>query len=234
MIQKSLVAFGLALSLAAGAARADALDPRLDGLARAWAHANYEIADKGAQGAAAAQVAADADALAKQNPGRAEPLVWEAIAKATQAGAKGGLGGLALAKESRSLLERAEKINPNALGDGSVYTSLGSLYAQVPGFPIGFGDPAKARSYLQKALAANPNGVDFQLLLRRFPDAPERLCRRQQGAAEGAGRAAASGPGDRRQGPQGPGVDPPQPGPGQAALDSVGVAIRSPRPRSAL
>lgn len=168
MIQKSLVAFGLALSLAAGAARADALDPRLDGLARAWAHANYEIADKGAQGAAAAQVAADADALARQNPGRAEPLVWEAIAKATQAGAKGGLGGLALAKESRSLLERAEKINPNALGDGSVYTSLGSLYAQVPGFPIGFGDPAKARSYLQKALAANPNGVDSNFFYGDF------------------------------------------------------------------
>ncbi|RRN63592.1 hypothetical protein EIK80_15975 [Caulobacter sp. 602-1] len=167
-MQKSLVAFGLALSLAAGAARADALDPRLDGLARAWAHANYEIADKGAQGAAAAQVAADADALAKQIPGRAEPLVWEAIAKATQAGAKGGLGGLALAKESRSLLERAEKINPNALGDGSVYTSLGSLYAQVPGFPIGFGDPAKARSYLQKALAANPNGVDSNFFYGDF------------------------------------------------------------------
>ena len=168
MIQKSFVALGLALSLAAGAARADALDPRLDSLARAWAHANYEIADKSAQGEAAAQVAADADALAKQNPGRAEPLVWEAIAKATQAGAKGGLGGLALAKESRSLLERAEKINPNALGDGSVYTSLGSLYAQVPGFPIGFGDPAKARSYLQKALAANPNGVDSNFFYGDF------------------------------------------------------------------
>lgn len=168
MIQKSLVALGLALSLAAGAARADALDPRLDSLARAWAHANYEIPDKAAQGAAAAQVAAEADALARQNPGRAEPLVWEAIAKATQAGAKGGLGGLALAKESRSLLERAEKINPNALGDGSVYTSLGSLYAQVPGFPIGFGDPGKARGYLQKALAANPNGVDSNFFYGDF------------------------------------------------------------------
>ena len=67
---------------------------------------------------------------------------------------------LALAKESRALLEKAEKINPAALGDGSVYTSLGSLYAQVPGFPIGFGDPNKARAYLRKALAANPNGVD--------------------------------------------------------------------------
>jgi len=160
MTPRPLFALGLALSLLAGTARADALDARLDGLARAWAHANYEITDKAAQDQAAAQVAAEADALARQNPGRAEPLVWEAIAKATEAGAKGGLGGLALAKDAKSLLERAEKINPAALGDGSVYTSLGSLYAQVPGFPIGFGDAGKARSYLQKALAANPNGVD--------------------------------------------------------------------------
>ena len=70
------------------------------------------------------------------------------------------MGGLALAKSARGMLEHAEKINPAALGDGSVYTSLGSLYAQVPGFPIGFGDPGKARAYLAKALAANPRGVD--------------------------------------------------------------------------
>ena len=30
----------------------------------------------------------------------------------------------------------------------------------MPGFPIGFGDPAKARTYLAKALAANPTGID--------------------------------------------------------------------------
>jgi tetratricopeptide (TPR) repeat protein len=160
MKTKAFFALGAALSLLAGAAHADALDTRIDSLARDWAHVNYEVTDKTAQVSGAAKVAGEADALAHQNPGRAEPLVWEAIAKATEAGAKGGLGGLALAKESKALLEKAEKINPAALGDGSVYTSLGSLYAQVPGFPLGFGDAGKARSYLQKALAVNPNGVD--------------------------------------------------------------------------
>ncbi|WP_304164273.1 lipopolysaccharide assembly protein LapB [Phenylobacterium aquaticum] len=155
------LALALALAAQAGAAfAAESLDSKVDALAHDWAHLNYEIRDKPAQAAAAASLVAQADAVARQFPGRAEPLVWEAIASATEAGAKGGLGGLALAKSARGLLERAEHINPAALGDGSVYTSLGSLYAQVPGFPIGFGDPAKARSYLQKALAANPNGVD--------------------------------------------------------------------------
>ena len=158
-----LLAGTLALTATAGAgfaAEPPALDSQVDGLARGWAHINYEVHDKAAQADEAARLAAQADAVAQQNPTRAEPLVWEAIVLSTEAGAKGGLGGLALAKTSRQLLERAEKINPAALGDGSVYTSLGSLYAQVPGFPIGFGDPAKARSYLQRALATNPAGID--------------------------------------------------------------------------
>ncbi|PTS87062.1 MULTISPECIES: tetratricopeptide repeat protein [unclassified Caulobacter] len=148
------------VALAQPALAGDPLDSRIDALARTWAHVNYEVKDKSAQANEAAKLAAEADGLARQNPRRAEPLVWEAIATATEAGAKGGMGGLALAKSARDMLERAEKLNPAALGDGSVYTSLGSLYAQVPGFPIGFGDAGKARAYLTKALAVNPNGVD--------------------------------------------------------------------------
>lgn len=151
---------GCAIALPAFATEPAAFDARIEALANSWARANYQATDKPARAAQAAGVAVQADALAKQNPGRAEPLVWEAIALATEGGAEGGLKGLGHAKEAKALLERAEKINPRALGDGSVYTSLGSLYAQVPGFPIGFGDPGKARAYLQKALAANPNGVD--------------------------------------------------------------------------
>ncbi len=164
-----LLALALGFSAAAPAlARDAAFDTRVDGLAHGWDHVNFEIHDKPAQAAAAAKLAAQADALAHQFPARAEPLVWEAIALSTEAGAKGGLGGLALAKEAKALLERAEHINPAALGDGSVYTSLGSLYAQVPGFPVGFGDPAKARAYLLKGIAANPNGLDSNFFYADF------------------------------------------------------------------
>ena len=164
-----LMALTLGLTAAAPALARDAtFDARVAGLAHAWDHANFEVRDKPAQAAAAAKVAAQADALAHQFPTRAEPLVWEAIALSTEAGAKGGLGGLTLAKEAKALLERAEHINPAALGDGSVYTSLGSLYAQVPGFPVGFGDPARARAYLLKGLAADPNGLDSNYFYADF------------------------------------------------------------------
>jgi tetratricopeptide (TPR) repeat protein len=158
----------LALAAAAPALAQPALAAGIDALANGWAHANFETRDKSARAAEAAKVAAEAAALAAQYPNRAEPLVWEAIATATEGGAKGGLGGLARAKDARRLLERAEAINPAALGDGSVYTSLGSLYAQVPGFPVGFGDAAKARAYFQKALAASPSGMDSNFFYGDF------------------------------------------------------------------
>ena len=153
-------AAGCALALpAAAAAPGPAFDARIAGLARTWDHVNYQTAGA-ARADGAAALAVQAEALERQYPRRAEPLVWEAIALSTEAGAKGGLGGLALAREARAKLEDAERIDPAALGDGSVYTSLGSLYAQVPGFPIGFGDKERAAIYLKKALAVNPAGAD--------------------------------------------------------------------------
>lgn len=101
----------------------------------------------------------EAHAVSGMHKGRAEPLVWEAIVLSTYAGAKGGLGALSVVKQARDLLLEAERIDAAVL-DGSVYTSLGSLYYQVPGWPIGFGDDEKAKSYLEKALSMNPNGID--------------------------------------------------------------------------
>ena len=77
----------------------------------------------------------------------------------THAGAKGGLGALSMVREARDLLEQAEKIDPDTL-NGSIYTTLGSLYYQVPGWPSGYGDDKKAEIFLKKALAINPSGID--------------------------------------------------------------------------
>ena len=86
-------------------------------------------------------------------------MVWEAIILSSYAKFAGGLSALSKAKAARDLLERAEKIDPAAL-NGSIYTSLGSLYYKVPRWPIGFGDKKKARAYLEKALQINPDGID--------------------------------------------------------------------------
>jgi tetratricopeptide (TPR) repeat protein len=128
------------------------------GIAHRWATINYKTPEKDRENEFKI-LASQADQLAKNNSGKAEPLVWQAIVLASYAKADGGLGALSKVRQARDLLLAAEKIDPNTL-NGSIYTSLGSLYAKVPGWPIGFGDSDKARAYLETALKINPNGMD--------------------------------------------------------------------------
>jgi tetratricopeptide (TPR) repeat protein len=133
-------------------------DAELATIQQAWAVANYENSGDTRERALASLEATAAD-FAARNPDRAEALIWKGIVESTHAGAKGGLGALSLAKKARASLEAALKLDPTAL-DGSAYTSLGTLYYKVPGFPLGFGDRDKADELLHKALEINPDGID--------------------------------------------------------------------------
>jgi len=127
-----------------------------------WAHVKYEIPE-GQQADAYEQLADRAAELTRRNPDRAEPRIWEAIVRASHAGAMSGMQSLFSAlpqvERARDLLLEAEKIDAEAL-NGSVYTSLGSLYYQVPGSPLGFGDKAEALRYLKRAVEVSPDGID--------------------------------------------------------------------------
>ena len=123
-----------------------------------WAEINYSM-DKDQKSEAFEKLASHAKDFSEKYPNRAEPMIWQGIVLSTWAGAKGGLGALSLVKDARNLFEQSLSIDKQAL-NGSAYTSLGSLYYQVPGWPIGFGDDDKAQQYLQKALSINPNGID--------------------------------------------------------------------------
>lgn len=104
-------------------------------------------------------LAAKAHQVSEAFPGRPEPLVWEGIVVSSWAGEKGGLGALGLVKQAKALYESAIAIDGSVL-EGSAYNSLGVLYYKVPGWPVGFGDKAKAKELLTKALTLNPKGID--------------------------------------------------------------------------
>ncbi len=122
-----------------------------------WAEINYQVpaAEKETD---FAKLSAQAATMVRQDPA-AELLIWQGIILSTYAGAKGGLGALDLVKQAKGSLEQAIKVDPAAL-DGSAYTSLGALYYQVPGWPVGFGDDEQAEVLLKKALTMNPDGID--------------------------------------------------------------------------
>ena len=156
MNMKSLIA-GIAL-LVTGLVHAATPEELVRPIQEQWAEIKYKTPEK-QQEEAYNKLAQQARKLSEQNPGVAEVLIWEGIVLSSEAGAKGGLGALGLAKEAKARLEEAMKINDKALS-GSAYTSLATLYAKVPGWPIGFGDKAKAEEYFRKSLAINPDGID--------------------------------------------------------------------------
>jgi tetratricopeptide (TPR) repeat protein len=171
---------GLLLTiLHTGAAWGD-VDEEISKLQHRWAEVNYQLHEK-EQITAFEDLLNNADKVVSNYPESAATWIWRGIIKSTYAGAKGGLGALSLAKSSKKDLERALSIDPKALG-GSAYTSLGTLYFNVPGWPIGFGDDEKAEELLRKALAINPNGIDsnyffgdYLLRKKRYQEAKDYL-----------------------------------------------------------
>lgn len=104
-------------------------------------------------------LAKQAAAARSAHPDDAAALIWEGIVLSSWAGERGGLGALGLVKQARRNFERAIEIDPAAL-DGAAYTSLGALYYQVPGWPLGFGDDGKAGDLLREGLRIDPDGID--------------------------------------------------------------------------
>ena len=148
---------GLAAVLVAPSGYAEVMDDVVP-LQQRWAEVQYQTPED-ARAKAFEQLATEAEQVVQKNAGAPEALIWQGIILSTWAGAKGGLGALGLCKQARASFEAAMKIDPNAL-QGSAYTSLGSLYYQVPGWPVGFGDDDKAEELLKQALSINPDGID--------------------------------------------------------------------------
>jgi tetratricopeptide (TPR) repeat protein len=154
----ALLALAACSAMGLRPAHAAAVDDAVAELQREWEVIRYQAPASGREKRFEA-LATQAHRVAETHPGRPEPLVWEGIVLSSWAGEKGGLGALALVKRAKARYESAIAIDGNVL-DGAAYNSLGVLYYKVPGWPVGFGDKAKSRELLQKALALNPKGID--------------------------------------------------------------------------
>jgi tetratricopeptide (TPR) repeat protein len=135
-------------------------------LQKEWAIANYQL-EGDAQLDAFEALKEDALRFTTEHPEDADGWVWSGIIKSTYAGAKGGLGALKLAKSARKDLEKAIEIDGTAM-NGSAYSTLGTLYFSVPGWPLGFGSDKKAEQMLRKGLELNPDGIDSNYFFAQF------------------------------------------------------------------
>ncbi|MES3007453.1 MAG: hypothetical protein V4751_06750 [Pseudomonadota bacterium] len=146
--------------LAAGNMQAVYADmtPEVEVLQQRWAEVNYMTQGE-TQVEAFSTLIEDARKVTEAQQTSAEAWIWSGIIKSSYAGAKGGLGALSSAKAAKADLETALELNADAL-QGSAYTSLGVLYLNVPGWPVGFGDEEKGEELLAKGLEISPDGID--------------------------------------------------------------------------
>jgi tetratricopeptide (TPR) repeat protein len=179
--------FTLLLGLLLSSTAMADLDADILQLQQRWAEVNYQLEGKTRITAFEALVGA-ANNVTAQYPDEAAAWIWSGIIKSTYAGAKGGLGALKFAKQSKADLEKAMKLDAEAL-QGSAYTSLGTLYFSVPGWPVGFGDEEKAEELLQHALQVNPDGIDsnyfygdFLMHQKRYEEARNYFVKAQAAA----------------------------------------------------
>jgi tetratricopeptide (TPR) repeat protein len=161
------VAFGCALSATALASNNRAMDADLHSIELQWEHIKFEETGSPNQFAHIDALAKFAASLVTKYPGRVEPLIWEGIVTSEEAGMASTMTALGYAKRAKAMLEQAYAKDPAAL-DAGAPTSLGVLYARVPGWPIGFGDNDKARQLLVQAVTLAPDGMDANYFYADF------------------------------------------------------------------
>jgi tetratricopeptide (TPR) repeat protein len=164
---RTVIALGtLVVAMSTTTVLADDMTSQISDLGHAWVKVYYQTPES-QQEALYPPLIAKADTIARANPSKAEPLIWEVIILSSYAKVKGGLGAIDVAKKARDLALAAAKIDDKAL-DAGAYTSIGVLYYKVPGWPIGFGSDKKAKEYLDKAIAIAPQSLDVNYFYGDF------------------------------------------------------------------
>ncbi|MCG2634810.1 MAG: tetratricopeptide repeat protein [Gammaproteobacteria bacterium] len=167
----SIGLFLLLLSSFPRFALADSVDDLVTRFAEDWAVVYYQTPEASRE-AGFLQLVEQTERAVARYPDEAALRLWLAISRAGYAEAMGGLKSLFKAmpqlKKARAELEAAQGMPADSATEASINATLGTLYAKVPGWPVGYGDPKVARAYLDRALAADPDGLESNYFYADF------------------------------------------------------------------
>lgn len=133
-----------------------AADGDLVALEQRWAALKYEPPADGDRVARAEDLQQAVASLAARDP-RRETLLLQANALLLTAEFMHSTASLRKVRAARDLLLQADRTQPN---NPAVLLALGSIYYEVPGWPIAFGSRKTAEDYLRRAIAIDPDGRD--------------------------------------------------------------------------
>ncbi len=125
---------------------------------RTWAEIKYQMPQSERKHAYKALVK-KSESFRQRYPDNTEAITWASIVLINYAGEVRGIKALNMVKRAQRMLKSAEKTDSKQ-AYSLLYAVLGHLYFKVPGWPIGFGDHAKAERYLNQALRITPDALD--------------------------------------------------------------------------
>lgn len=120
---------------------------------------NFNVEDKKERVALLKERLDHVEALADTNSKDAGYQMMAGFYNIQYAGNTGGIGALKYAKKARKYLDKSVALDPSLFG-AAAHAVLGTIYAQVPGWPIGFGDKKKSEKNYQAALKISPDGLN--------------------------------------------------------------------------
>ena len=136
-----------------------------------WARLTFEEENKEKQQVGFDTLLERVEKTLKEKPSSADMRIWLAKLKMEKASSLGLFKRDDMNKEALALLEQATLINPKAL-DGYGYALLGHLYNSADVWPFSFGNRVKAKGYLLKALALDPDNLEanyfYGLYLKQY------------------------------------------------------------------
>lgn len=131
----------------------------------AWAALKYETGKDPERLAKVRALKDEAARLSAQSPDAPGLFYWRAQILCLEAEIMHSSGSLDRMREARQMLETAEQLDPRS---STIKSLMGSVYYEVPGWPISFGSDKKAAKYLHEALALEPDGMDPNYFMGDF------------------------------------------------------------------
>jgi cytochrome c-type biogenesis protein CcmH/NrfG len=141
------------------------LDGAVARLGDGWATLKYQTGKDPGKLAKVRALKEEAVRLSEEFPDAPALFYWRAQILCLEAEIMHSGGSLDRMRDARRMLETAERLDP---GSSRVKSLMGSIYYEVPGWPLSFGSDKKAAKYLREALVLDPEGMDPNYFMGDF------------------------------------------------------------------
>jgi len=124
-----------------------------------WAEIRYTLGHKTEQQWGLKELQDFTAQVINKWPDSTDALTWHGQVVVTRAEVASSMDALKFARQARDIFAKCVAMDETAL-NATAHISLGTLYYEMPSWPISFGSQFEARKHLQRALELFPDDIE--------------------------------------------------------------------------